>query len=69
MWLFTDRISYAFNGVILPLIGFFFMPWTVLTYTLISPHGLNILEIVLLILAIGADLGIWGGGAKNRKSR
>ena len=68
MWLFNDRISTAFGGIIIPLIGFFLMPWTTLTYTLISPDGLNIFEIILLIMAIGADLGIWGGGAKNRKS-
>jgi hypothetical protein len=66
MWLFTDRISAAFGGRILPLLGFFFMPWTTLTYTLASPHGLNAFEIVLLIIAAGVDLGIWGGGAKHR---
>jgi hypothetical protein len=69
MWLFGDRISTAFGGIILPLIGFFLMPWTTLTYTLTAPHGLNVFEIVLLITAVGADLGIWGGGAKNRKSQ
>jgi hypothetical protein len=40
-----------------------------LTYTLVAPHGLNIFEIVLMIIAVGADLGIWGGGAKKRRSQ
>jgi hypothetical protein len=70
MWLINNRISTAFGGGIsLPLIGIFMMPWTTLTYTLVSPNGLNIFEIILLIMAVGADLGIWGGGAKSRKSR
>jgi hypothetical protein len=67
MWLFSNRISTTFGGIILPLIGFFLMPWTTLTYALVAPQGLNILKIVFLIIAVGADLGVWGGGAKNRK--
>ena len=66
MWLFNDRISAAFGGVLLPLAGFFLMPWTTLIYVLVSPGGLNIPDIVLLVIAAGADLGVWGGGAKKR---
>jgi hypothetical protein len=69
MWLFSNRISSAFGGPILPLLGFFFMPWTTLTYALVQPGELNLLRIILLIIAIGADLGIWGSSAKNRRSR
>jgi hypothetical protein len=67
MWLFTNRISAAFGGIILPLVGFFLMPWATLTYALLAPHGLNIFEIALLIIAVGVDLGLWGGGVKHRK--
>jgi hypothetical protein len=69
MWLLNDRISAAFGGIILPLIGFLLMPWTTLTYTLVARNGLNVFDIIFLVLAIGADLGAWGGGAKSRKSR
>jgi hypothetical protein len=69
MWIFNDRISTAFGGILLPLIGFFLMPWATLTYTLLSPNGLDIFEIVLLIIAFGADFGVWGGGAKKRRSQ
>jgi hypothetical protein len=68
MWLLNDRISAAFGGVMLPLIGFFLMPWTTLIYTLIAPNGLSFIEYVFLIIAILADLGAWGGGAQSRKS-
>jgi hypothetical protein len=69
MWLLNDRISAAFGGIILPLIGFLLMPWTTLTYTLVARNGLNVFDIIFLVLAIGADLGAWCGGAKSRKSR
>ena len=69
MWLFSDRIAMAFGGIFLPLIGFFLMPWTTLTYALLLPHGLNIFKIILLIIAVGADLGVWGEGAKSRRAR
>lgn len=69
MWLFTDRISRAFGNMLLPLIGFFFMPWTTLIYALFAARGLNAFEIILLIAAAGVDLGIWGGGAKRRLSQ
>ena len=68
MWLFNNRISAAFGGSVLPLIGFFLMPWTTLIYTLVAPHGVTGLDIIFLIIAVGADLGAWGGGA-NAKSR
>lgn len=69
MWLFNDRISEAFNGVLLPIAGFFLMPWSTLMYTLVSPGGLSPFDVVLLVIAVGADLGIWGGGARKRKSK
>ena len=69
MWLLNDRISAAFGGILLPLVGFFLMPWTTLVYTLVWPYGLSGLDIVFLIIAVGADLGAWGGGAQSRKSK
>ena len=69
MWLLNDRISAAFGGILLPLVGFFFMPWTTLIYTLVAPNGLDIFEIILMVIAVGTDLGTWGGGAKQRRSQ
>ena len=69
MWLFTSRISAAFNGAIVPVVGFFLMPWTTLIYALVSPGGLGTFDIVLIVMAVGADLGVWGGGASKRGSK
>lgn len=69
MWLLNDRISQAFGGIILPLIGFFVLPWTTLVYTLVSPGGLGVIDIIMLVIALVADIGSYGGGARYRSSR
>lgn len=69
MWLFTNRISAAFDTIIFPILGFIFMPWTTLVYILVAPHGISAIDIILLVIAIGADLGIWGGSTRRRTSR
>ena len=32
IWLFSDLLSRAFDSWILPLLGFFLLPWTTLGY-------------------------------------
>lgn len=68
MWLLSDRISGAFGGVLIPLIGFFILPWTTLMFVLTAPGGFGILDVVVLVIALTADLGAWGGGYRNRRS-
>lgn len=67
MAILNDRISAAFGNILIPLAGFFLMPWSTLVYTLVSPGGLNLADSIFIVIAVGADLGIWGGGAKKRK--
>ncbi len=69
MWLLNDRISAAFGGIIVPLIGFFILPWTTLTYTLVAPGGLGVFDIAFLVIAVIADLGAYGGGARYRQTQ
>jgi hypothetical protein len=35
IWLFTDRVSAAFEGFLVPLLGFLFLPFTTLAYALV----------------------------------
>lgn len=69
LWLLTDRISAAFGSILLPLLGFFVLPWTTLIYTLTAPGGLGAIDLVLLVIALVADLGSYGGGYRYRSSR
>ena len=39
VWLFSDMIDRAFEGWLLPLLGFFLLPWTTLAYTVMWDIG------------------------------
>lgn len=66
MWLLTDRISSAFGSILLPLIGFFLLPWTTLIFVLTSPGGIGTIDLILIVIAIVADLSSYGGGYRYR---
>jgi hypothetical protein len=64
LWIFTDYLSRAYDGWILPLIGFFALPTTTLAYA-VAQHetrGLRSWGLILFVVAILIDAGIWGGG-------
>lgn len=67
MWLFTGYIGRAFDGFLIPLLGFIFLPWTTIVYALVAPGGLSLLNIVFLVLAFMADVGSFGGGWRSRR--
>lgn len=69
MWLFTGRIGQAFDSFLIPLIGFFLLPWTTLIFVLVAPGGIGLIDVVLIVIALVADLGSWGGGYRSRSSR
>jgi len=35
LWFFSDRVSVVFEGIIVPLLGFLFLPFTTLAYMLV----------------------------------
>ncbi len=71
MWLFSNYLNRAFHGgILLPLLGFFFLPLTTIVYAWEINHdmptaGINLLY---LLVAVIIDLGGLGGGAR-RKSK
>jgi hypothetical protein len=63
LWLFGDYLSRAFDGSwLLPLLGFFLLPTTTLSYAIAenSMDGMRGLGLVLVILGLLVDLGILG---------
>ena len=63
VWLATDILSRAFDGVLLPLLGFFLLPWTTLAYALMWDYGTNEVsgfEIAIVVVAFLADLAAFG---------
>jgi hypothetical protein len=63
LWLFTDYLSRAYDGWLLPLLGFFLLPTTTLAYAIAqnSMDGLRGLGLVLVIVGLLVDVGILGG--------
>ena len=65
--LLTDWFDKAYDSFIWPFLGFIFMPYTTLAYmAAMVDSGLNGGWIVLLIVAVLADLGCMGSGSVNR---
>ena len=63
LWLVGDYLSRAFDGSwLLPLLGFFLLPTTTLTYAIAenSMDGVRGLRLVLVILGALVDLGVVG---------
>ena len=72
-WLFftSNYLQHAYHNLLLPLLGFIFLPLTTLAYAwMMNSHrpleGTNLL--ILLIAAI-IDAGGLGGGEWHRRSR
>ena len=65
--IFSDYIGEAYQGVIVPFLGFLFLPLTTLAYAYAQHSGgLDGLPLVLFIVAILLDLGIIGNANKQR---
>jgi hypothetical protein len=71
LWLFGSLLSRAFDSWLVPLIGFFLLPWTTLAYAVMwsSAHRVNGFEWLLVIVAFLFDIGAWGGGRRAQQSR
>jgi hypothetical protein len=67
LWLFSDYLSRAYDGWLLPLIGFFVLPTTTLAYAIAqnSLQGAKGLGLVLIVLGVLVDIGALGGGGRG----
>ena len=69
--IFSDYIGNAYQSVLWPLLGFFFMPVTALAYAWAMNTNCSVsgIYLVAVVVAVLLDLGIIGSGASNRKVR
>jgi len=71
IFLFSDMLSRAFDSWLLPLIGFFLLPWTTLAYAVMWDTGtrdVNGFEWFIVVLAFLADLASYAGGRRYRSA-
>jgi hypothetical protein len=71
LFVFSNYLQRAYNGLLLPLLGFLFLPLTTLAYAwMTNTHqpiaGINLL---ILIVAVVIDLGGMSGGEYHRRTR
>jgi hypothetical protein len=66
LWLFTNFFSVLHSNILVPLLGFIFLPLTLIVYTyVLRAYGgtLGITQLVFIFVAVILDLGLVGGGA------
>jgi FtsH-binding integral membrane protein len=71
MWIFLTYLQRAFHGaLLLPLLGFIFLPLTTIVYAWELNSGMPMagINLLWLLIAVIIDLGGLGGGA-HRQSR
>ena len=71
MFFLSNYLQRAYHEMLIPLLGFFFLPLTTLAYAWMVNNHQAIAGVNLLILVIAAviDAGGLGGGEWHRRSR
>ena len=74
LWLFTNFFTGVYHNIIIPILGFIFLPLTLIVYTYmtrvhpVTQFGqLTATELVILFVAVIIDLGLLGGGTVGRR--
>ena len=69
-WLLdTLRFDQAFDGFLLPLLGFLFLPWTTLMYVVVFRGGVNGFDWVWLMLGFLADVASYASSGYGNRHR
>ena len=69
LFFFSNFLTRAYQGFLLPLLGFFFLPLTTLVYAWIVNMGAAVqgLYAVALVICALVDLGLIGHTARSRR--
>jgi hypothetical protein len=71
IWYIADpmRFNATFDGFLLPCLGFLFLPWTLLSYLVVAPLGVEGFDWVVLGLGLLADIATYSGGGYGNRNR
>lgn len=74
LWLFTNffnGVVYPIQGIVIPILGFIFLPLTLIVYAYLektSGARLTPVQLIFIFIAVIIDLGLLGGGFKGRRA-
>ena len=71
LFFLSDYLIRAYHGMLLPILGFVFLPLTTLTYAWMvnSKMPMEGVNLLFMLLAIVVDMGGLGGGEYHRRRR
>jgi hypothetical protein len=71
MWFFTHMLDRAYTGLLIPVLGFIFLPITTIIYAWMVNAGLPLqgVNLIILIVAVLLDAGSHGGGSGYYRRR
>ena len=73
LWIYGDLLSDAFDSWIIPLLGFFLLPWSTVTYAAMFDWGagrhVTGFEWLFVVLAFLLDLASYAQSDRFRRSR
>jgi hypothetical protein len=71
VWGLVSPVAWTavFGSLIVPILGFLFLPWTTLVYFLVATGGVFGLDWLFLALALVVDLSSYAGGGAYRRRR
>lgn len=69
MFFFSNYLERAYHGVLIPLLGFIFLPITTIVYAWMVNNGYALagINLIWILLAVLIDLGSFGGGYRRRR--
>jgi hypothetical protein len=70
MFLFSDLLSHAYESWVIPLLGFFLLPWTTLAYAAMWSVGTDKVsgfEWFIVVLAFVIDIGAYMNRDRARR--
>ncbi|MBV9265896.1 MAG: hypothetical protein JO061_06995 [Acidobacteriaceae bacterium] len=71
LWLFTNFFAGVYHNIIIPILGFIFLPLTLIVYTYFqrTHTTMTLTQLLIIFIAVIIDLGLIGGGGRYGRRR